>query len=152
MGGWNLRMTWGQEVCYTSLYSEPASALNFGSSAEIKTLRQTLDRFSAVSVGWSQCTGAAWRAREDWRRFFSLGKIELWSKSYVVHKYVLHSCLKKNLRHPGRFLLQCALRFRSPPPLPSCLQNSVKLIIEFSKLEKYLIYFDLMRFFSRDRE
>jgi hypothetical protein len=28
MGGWHLRMTWGQEVCYTSLNSEPASALS----------------------------------------------------------------------------------------------------------------------------
>ena len=28
MGGWHLRMTWGQEVCYTSLHSEPASALS----------------------------------------------------------------------------------------------------------------------------
>ena len=28
MGGWYLRMTWGQEVCYTSLHSEPASALS----------------------------------------------------------------------------------------------------------------------------
>ena len=27
MGGWHLRMTWGQEVCYASLHSEPASAL-----------------------------------------------------------------------------------------------------------------------------
>jgi hypothetical protein len=27
MGGWHLRMTWGQEVCYVSLHSEPASAL-----------------------------------------------------------------------------------------------------------------------------
>ena len=28
MGGWHLWMTWGQEVCYTSLHSEPLSALN----------------------------------------------------------------------------------------------------------------------------
>ena len=28
MGGWHLRMTWGQEVCYASLHSEPASALS----------------------------------------------------------------------------------------------------------------------------
>ena len=28
MGGWHLRMTWGQEVCYTSLHSEPGSALS----------------------------------------------------------------------------------------------------------------------------
>ena len=28
MGGWHLRMTWGQEVCYASLHSEPASALD----------------------------------------------------------------------------------------------------------------------------
>jgi hypothetical protein len=28
MRGWHLRMTWGQEVCYTSLHSEPASALS----------------------------------------------------------------------------------------------------------------------------
>ena len=27
MGGWHLRMTWGQEVCYASLHSEPVSAL-----------------------------------------------------------------------------------------------------------------------------
>ena len=27
MGGWHLRMTWSQEVCYASLHSEPASAL-----------------------------------------------------------------------------------------------------------------------------
>ena len=27
MGGWHLRMTWDQEVCYASLHSEPASAL-----------------------------------------------------------------------------------------------------------------------------
>ena len=27
MGGWHLRMTWGQEVCYALLHSEPASAL-----------------------------------------------------------------------------------------------------------------------------
>ena len=27
MGGWHLRMTWGQEVCYASLHSEPASPL-----------------------------------------------------------------------------------------------------------------------------
>ena len=27
MGGWHLRMNWGQEVCYASLHSEPASAL-----------------------------------------------------------------------------------------------------------------------------
>ena len=27
MGGWHLRMTLGQEVCYASLHSEPASAL-----------------------------------------------------------------------------------------------------------------------------
>ena len=28
MGGWHLRMTWGQEVCYTSLHSDPPSALS----------------------------------------------------------------------------------------------------------------------------
>ena len=28
MGGWHLRMIWGQEVYYTSLNSEPASALS----------------------------------------------------------------------------------------------------------------------------
>ena len=27
MGGWHLRMTWGQEVCYASLHNGPASAL-----------------------------------------------------------------------------------------------------------------------------
>ena len=27
MGGWHLRMTWGQEVCYASLHCEPASTL-----------------------------------------------------------------------------------------------------------------------------
>jgi hypothetical protein len=27
MGGWHLRTTWGQEVCYASLHREPASAL-----------------------------------------------------------------------------------------------------------------------------
>ena len=27
MGGWYLRMTWGQEVCYASLHSEPVSTL-----------------------------------------------------------------------------------------------------------------------------
>ena len=28
MGGWHLRMTWGQEVCYASLHSEPVSTLS----------------------------------------------------------------------------------------------------------------------------
>jgi hypothetical protein len=28
MGGWHLRKTWCQEVCYASLHSEPASALS----------------------------------------------------------------------------------------------------------------------------
>ena len=27
MGGWHLRMTWGQKVCYSSLHSETASTL-----------------------------------------------------------------------------------------------------------------------------
>ena len=31
MGGWYLSMTWGQEVCYTSLHSEPA-CWQYGSS------------------------------------------------------------------------------------------------------------------------
>ena len=36
MGGWHLRMTWGQEVCYTSLHSELAT-LPAGFFSEEKT-------------------------------------------------------------------------------------------------------------------
>ena len=30
MGGWHLRMTWDQKVCYVSLYSDPASGGTWG--------------------------------------------------------------------------------------------------------------------------
>ena len=96
MGGWHLRMTWGQEVCYTSLHSKPASALSlatvwslWGTQGWLGVERwQLCHRRAAVGhwvslcvcsvVGWLivyqlgilslSCSQYSWRGWDDNRR------------------------------------------------------------------------------------
>ena len=96
-------------------------------SAETQTLRQTLDRFCAVSWCWLEPVHrCGLRSQRVKKKVFQLRQNRTLEQILcVVHKYVLlhcryyYSCLKKNLRHPGRFLLQCSVHFAfAPPQLP----------------------------------
>ena len=63
MGGWHLRMTWVQEVCYASLHSEPASVLwQYGQSGGMARYRE----MSTLPSGYiPQCKVTSTRSSES---------------------------------------------------------------------------------------
>jgi hypothetical protein len=87
MGGWHLRMTWGQEVCYTSLHSKPASALSlatvwslWGTQGWLGVERwQLCHRRAAVGHWVSLCVCSV----VGWLIVYQLGILSLSCSQYI---------------------------------------------------------------------